>query len=423
MTATILLLILVAALGFAAGWLAGRSKPSAALTRLETEHKASAEALRESQAALTRLETEHKATAEALRKSQAELAAAEARLETERDYSRREREAAAEALRNEFKTMAHDLAQTESGKLREMHSRQLQDLLGPLGENIERFRNQYVAGAASTEQHIRDLIEQTAKVGHEASELARALRSNTKLQGNWGEAVLNNILEASGLTPGRDYEVQARTHDGEGRELIPDVVVRFPGGRAVIVDSKVSLTAFASYAATDEPDRRKAFLKEHIESVRRHVRELSEKHYEKAVDGAIGYVLMFIPNEAAYIAAVENDPRLAADAYRQRVILLNPTNLLMALQLAYNLWQTELQTRNVKDIYDSAEKLYAKFISFAKNFTKIGESIQRLDETYRDAYKQLATGNGNIVRQLENWRKKGFNPTGKLPDSLRGEED
>lgn len=383
-----LVTLLALAAGFAAGWLAGRSKLSAALGECRSA-----------------------------------LAAAQARLETEREHSRREREAAADALRAEFKAVAHDLSQTEAGHLRDLHAQQLHALLDPLGRNIEAFRQQYVAGTAAANQHIDDLIAQTTKVGHEASALSRALRANTKMQGDWGEAVLHNILEASGLTPGRDFIVQARTRDTEGRELIPDVVVRFPGDRAVVVDSKVSLTAFTAYTAADDTDSRKRFLREHLDSVRRHVDELSAKHYERVVEGAIGYVLMFIPNEAAYLAAVENDARLATDAYRKHVILLNPTNLLMALQLAYNLWQTELQSRNVKEIYDSAEKLYAKFVNFSRNFTKIGESIRRLDETYHDAYKQLATGNGNIVRQLEGWRKKGFNPTAQLPDGLRPEDE
>ncbi len=359
----------------------------------------------------------------ALDAARAEASAATARLDAERTHAAREREEAAAALRTEFRAMAHDLAQTEAGTLRTLHRQQLEALLTPLGEDIDRFRRQYASGTAATEQHIKDLIEQTAAVGREAAELAGALRSNSKLQGNWGEAILNNLLEASGLTPGRDFFVQERTRDDEGRDLIPDVVVRFPGERAVVVDSKVSLTAFTAYAVTDNADERQRYLREHIDSVRRHIRELSEKHYEKVVDGAIGYVLMFIPNEAAYLAAVENDRRLPTDAYRNRVILLNPTNLLMALQLAYNLWQTELQTRNVKDIYESAEKLYAKFVGFTRNFTKIGEGIRRLDAAYDDAYRQLATGNGNIVRQLENWRKKGFNPSVRLPDNFRPEDE
>ena len=227
----------------------------------------------------------------------------------------------------------------------------------------------------------------------------------------------------SGLTPGRDIFVQHHTRDAEGRELIPDVVVAFPGERRVVIDSKVSLTAFTDYAnATDEAERAAA-LKRHVASVRAHVKELSAKDYASAVEGAIGYVLMFIPNEAAYIAAVTADARLTADAYRAHVILLNPTNLLMALQLAYNLWQSELQGRSVREIYDAADRLYKKFCGFADNFVRIGRGIDQLNQTYVRAEKQLTSGRGSIVAQLEGWKKKGLTPSAELPPRLRPEED
>jgi DNA recombination protein RmuC len=268
------------------------------------------------------------------------------------------------------------------------------------------------------DQYIKDLVAQTTAVGREAGQLAQALKSNTKLQGNWGEAVLNNLLEASGLTEGRDYRVQEQTRDEEGRALIPDVVVNLPGDRAVVIDSKVSLTAFAAYAAAGSEEESARCLREHVLSVRRHVKELSVKNYSKVVKNSIGYVLMFVPNEAAYIAAVNADPRLASDAYAQRIILLNPTNLLMALQLAYNLWQSELQSRSVYEIYRSADRLYRKFAGFAKNFEQVGKGIRQLNEVYEKAEKQLTTGRGNIVEQLEGWKKKGLDPSADIPESL-----
>ena len=191
----------------------------------------------------------------------------------------------------------------------------------------------------------------------------------------------------------------------------------------MVTDSKVSLTAFTDYAnATDEAERAAA-LKRHVASVRAHVKELSAKDYASAVEGAIGYVLMFIPNEAAYIAAVTADARLTADAYRAHVILLNPTNLLMALQLAYNLWQSELQGRSVREIYDAADRLYKKFCGFADNFVRIGRGIDQLNQTYVRADKQLTSGRGSIVAQLEGWKKKGLTPSAELPPRLRPEED
>ncbi len=353
----------------------------------------------------------------------ARVAAAEARarLQAETQHTEDAMRQQAQALRSEFRAMTAEMVRTQSDSLRTEHLHSLEALLKPLGKDIQDFRTQFVSGHASLDQYIKQLVEQTTSLGQEADALAKALKGNSKLQGNWGEAVLGNLLEAAGLTEGRDFTLQARTKDEEGRDLIPDVVVHLPAGRNMVVDSKVSLTAFTAYVATDEPAEQERLLKEHVRSVRQHIKELSAKNYDKVVEGNIGYVLMFIPGEAAYVAAVTAEPTLPSEAYAQHIILINPTNLLMALQLAYNLWQTELQSRSVHEIYASAEKLYKKFSTFAQNFVKIGNGIQQLQHTYDDAQKQLATGRGNIVSQLEGWKKKGLNPSSDIPPALTEE--
>ncbi len=365
----------------------------------------------------------------AAEQARAEAAAAVAALESERRHSAQAAEKQAQALRTEFRAMASDLAEREGRALRTEHLHSLDALLAPLGKDIAHFREQFLKGHADLDRHIRDLVEQTSAVGREAEELTRALRGNTKLQGNWGEAVLSNLLDAAGLTEGRDYTVQQRTKDEEGRDLIPDVIVHLPGGRAVVVDSKVSLNAYTDFVTAQNETTEESIiaqreaLQAHVASVRRHIKELSAKNYNKAVKGSIGYVLMFIPGEAAYVAAVSAEPSLATEAYSRRVILINPTNLLMALQLAHNLWQSELQSRSVSEIYASAERLYKKFSLFAKNFVQIGASIRQLSATYESAEKQLATGRGNIVSQLEGWKKKGLTPTTDIPQALKEEEE
>lgn len=326
-------------------------------------------------------------------------------------------------LRETLENCAAHSAQQEGARLRKQHIQELETLLQPLSIHIDRFREQFIKGNADMERYVGDLVRQTATVSEEANHLAAALRGNNKLQGNWGEAVLQNILESSGLTAGRDFEVQAQTADAEGKRYIPDVIVHLPEGRNVVVDSKVSLTAFVAYMGCEDDRQREALLKEHIASVRRHVRELSEKRYDKVVKNTIGYVLLFIPSEAAYVAAVSADTTLASDAYARRVILLNPTNLLMALQLAYNLWQSERQRESVYEIYAAAERLYKKFSTFATNFLQLGRGIRQLSETYERAEKQLSTGRGNIVSQLEGWKKKGLNPSTDIPEGLLKEED
>lgn len=355
-------------------------------------------------------------------RSQREAVAARAMLEAERAHADEALRKQAAALRAEFKAMSVDMMRTQGETLREQHVHTLEELLKPLGKDIELFRSQYVAGNASLNSYIDKLVAQTASLGQEADHLAKALKGDNKLQGNWGEAVLANLLEASGLSEGRDFSVQLHTADGKGSSAIPDVVVHLPGGRNVIIDSKVSLKAYTDYVAADDAAEQERLLKEHVRSVRQHVKELSAKDYAKTVADTIGYVLMFIPGEGAYVAAVNADPQLTINAYAQHVIVINPTNLLMALQLAHNLWQSELQSRSVREIYNSADRLYKKFCTFSQNFVKIGNAIAKLQQTYNEAHGQLATGKGNIVSQLENWRKKGLSPSASIPQELEAEE-
>lgn len=356
-------------------------------------------------------------------RSQREAIAAKAQLKAEQQHADEAMRKQAQALRAEFKAMSVEMMRTQGDALREQHVNSLEALLKPLGHDIEAFRTQFVKGHASLDGYIKALVEQTQSLGREADDLAKALKGNTKLQGNWGEAVLANLLSVSGLTEGRDYTLQSHVADGHGSVAIPDVVVHLPQSRNVIIDSKVSLKAFTEYVAADDALEQDRLMKEHLRSVRQHIKELADKNYSKLVKDSIGYVLMFIPGEAAYVAAVTADPTLPTEAYKQHVILINPTNLLMALQLAYNLWQSELQSRSVNEIYTSAEKLYKKFSTFAQNFVKIGNSIDQLHRTYDDAQRQLTTGRGNIISQLEGWRKKGLTPSASLPDELTGEEE
>lgn len=356
-------------------------------------------------------------------RTQREAVQAKAQLEAERKHSDEGMRRQAAALRSEFKAMSVEMMRTQGDQLREQHLHSLEALLTPLGRNIEQFRTQFVTGHASLDRYISELVKQTSALGREADDLAKALKGNNKLQGNWGEAVLANLLATAGLTEGRDYTLQQQQNSEQGSRLIPDVVVHLPEHRNVIIDSKVSLKAYAEYVAADEAAVQEQKLKEHVRSVRQHIKELSAKNYAKTVPDSIGYVLMFIPGEAAYVTAVNADPQLPADAYAAHIILINPTNLLMALQLAYNLWQSELQSRSVQEIYSSAEKLYKKFSLFTQNFVKIGHSLSQLQRTYDEAHRQLAAGRGNIVSQLEGWKKKGLNPSAGLPDELTREAD
>lgn len=410
----IILFVLIAFIaGFAFGRLKAQQGQQAALASQQTQAQA---ALAEAQQAVRQAQAE-------AQEARIHAAQAQTRLEAERKHSDESLRVQAQALRAEFKAMTAEMVSTQSASLREQHLHSLESLLKPLDMDIRSFRTQFVDKHASLDAYIKQLVEQTQSLGQEAEDLAKALRGNSKLQGNWGETVLTNLLEASGLTKGRDFELQAHTQNEDGQLFIPDVVVHLPGKRNLVIDSKVSLTAYTEYVATDDAKQQEQWLKEHVRSVRQHVKELSAKNYDKLVEGNIGYVLMFIPGEGAFVTALNAAPTLPTEAYSQHVILINPTNLLMALQLAYNLWQSELQSRSVREIYDSASKLYKKFTLFAQNFLKVGTSVQQLQRTYEDAYKQLATGRGNIVSQLEGWKKKGLMPPSEIPAPLLEEAE
>ncbi len=355
--------------------------------------------------------------------SQRKAVEAQAKLKALQQHTEETLKLQTDALRAEFKAMSADMVRTQSDTLRQEHLHTLEGLLKPLGRDIESFRNQFLEGNANLDGYIKALAQQTTSLGREAEELARALKGNTKLQGNWGEAVLANLLSASGLTEGRDYTLQSHQKNDEGKTVIPDVVVHLPENRNIIIDSKVSLTAYTAFCATDDTLQQGQLLKDHVASVRKHIKELSQKDYAKHVPGSIGYVLMFIPSESAYVAALNAEPLLSTEAYASHVILINPTNLLMALQLAYNLWQSELQSRSVSEIYSSAEKLYKKFSTFAANFLRIGDNIDKLRGTYDEAQKQLSTGRGNIVSQLEGWKKKGLMPSSSIPEKMLVDTD
>ena len=236
------------------------------------------------------------------------------------------------------------------------------------------------------------------------------MKGDSKMQGDWGEMVLETILENSGLRKDEEFFIQENTKDENGKNFRPDVIVRFPEGRSVVIDSKVSLTAYTDALAAETDEERERLMKSHAQSVRKHIDELAEKDYSKLVEDAIGFVLMFIPNETSYIAAMKQQPDLSRYAYQKKIIIISPSNLLMALQLAYNLWQYDRQNKNVEKIVKTAADLYDKVATFEDTFTGIGDLITRLSGTYDKAKKQLYDGTGNVMRRVESLKNLGVTP-------------
>lgn len=360
--------------------------------------------------------------------------AAQMRQENDRQWAEK-----MEALRQEMQRMtaeqqkaaAEQLAAKQSA-LQENNRLQMDELLKPIKEQFADFKKSVEDSKTQNEvnkkelqstfeatmklfqqeqqQAVTSLKEQTSKIGSDAANLTKALKGDSKLQGDWGEMVLETILENSGLRKDEEFFIQENTKDENGKNFRPDVIVRFPEGRSVVIDSKVSLTAYTDALAADNDADRDRLMKAHVLSVRKHIDELAEKDYSKLVDDAIGFVLMFIPNETSYIAAMKQQPELSRYAYQKKIIIISPSNLLMALQLAYNLWQYDRQNKNVEKIVKTAADLYDKVAGFEDTFTSIGDVLSRLSTTYDKAKKQLYEGSGNVMRRVESLKSLGVTP-------------
>ena len=375
-----------------------------------------------------------------------ELQALKEQMASERQYAAQMREEndrqwaeKMEALRQEMQRMtaeqqkaaAEQLAAKQSA-LQENNRLQMDELLKPIKEQFADFKKSVEDSKTQNEvnkkelqstfeatmklfqqeqqQAVTSLKEQTSKIGSDAANLTKALKGDSKLQGDWGEMVLETILENSGLRKDEEFFIQENTKDENGKNFRPDVIVRFPEGRSVVIDSKVSLTAYTDALAADNDADRDRLMKAHALSVRKHIDELAEKDYSKLVDDAIGFVLMFIPNETSYIAAMKQQPELSRYAYQKKIIIISPSNLLMALQLAYNLWQYDRQNKNVEKIVKTAADLYDKVAGFEETFTNIGDVLSRLSTTYDKAKKQLYEGSGNVMRRVESLKSLGVTP-------------
>ena len=341
-----------------------------------------------------------------------------------------------EALKNEISRITLEQLAKKQDALQDQNRSQMGELLQPIREKFAEFEKSVneskTQNAVQKEdlkksfesmmklfeqqqnQAVNSLKEQTDKIGNDAANLTKALKGDSKMQGDWGEMVLETILENSGLVRDEHFFVQDNVKDEDGKNFRPDVVVRFPEGRSVVIDSKVSLTAYADAMTADAEEIRTQRMAAHVQSVVKHIDELAAKKYDELVENAIGYVLLFIPNEAAYGAALKARPLVAQDAYKKKIIIISPSNLLMTLQLAYNLWQYDKQTKNVEKIVQSASGLYDKVALFQDSFEKIGSQIQTLSATFESAKGQLSEGKGNVLTRVEKFKELGITPKKQL---------
>ena len=341
-----------------------------------------------------------------------------------------------DTLREEMAVMSRDTLSARQEDLQETNRRQIGDLLRPIREEMDAFRRSVEEGRTAGEVAKEDikhsfesmlrlfeqqqlnavgaLREQAECIRRDARDLSRVLRSDSKTQGDWGEMILESLLESSGLEKDTHYFVQENVKDAEGHNFRPDVVVRFPEGRSVIIDSKVSLTAYARSREAQTDAERRRELREHVRSVRRHVDELAGKRYDTLVKDSIGLVLMFIPNDNCCLTALEEDPELGRYAYSRGIVIISPSNLMIALQLAYNMWQQDRRGKNIETIVKTAGELYDKVAGMSETFEDLGSHIDRLTQAYEKTRSQLYEGRGNIMRRMESLRDLGLTPRKRI---------
>lgn len=328
-------------------------------------------------------------------------------------------------MEHRFVSLSEEVLRKRQDELDKANREALTAMVRPVREDLQKMQQSMVdARMSSASQHatLDKTIESLSLFAHDmaqkTADLTRALQAGGKMQGDWGEQLLASILEGSGLRPGEEFETQASVKDNEGNNLRPDVIVHCPGGRNIIIDSKVSLTAYLNYNAAHTPEEAEAAKKDNLRSIRTHIDELERKHYDQLVAGALPQVLMFIPNEGSYILALRTDPQIGQYAYRKHIILINPTNLMLSLQMIYNLWQTERQNKNTERVMKQAAELYDKFAVFCEKFNRIRQDIDGLRTHADDALNTLSAGRGNIVRRLESLKQLGVTPKKQIDENL-----
>lgn len=333
---------------------------------------------------------------------------------------------AEEQLSNRFKTLASEILEDKTKRFTEQNQTNLNQLLEPLKVKITEFQGKvqevYVQEGkdrSALAEQVKQLMSLNNQLSKDAHNLTSALKGQAKAQGTWGERILEQVLEASGLRKGHEYEVQESHIRADGSRAQPDVVVHLPEDRHLIVDAKVSLKAYEEHANAETDHQRDAALKRHLDSVRAHIKGLSEKNYQQLYGlQSLDFVLMFIPLEPAFMLAISHDSDLWQDAWKKNVLLVSPSTLLFVVRTVAHLWRQEQQNRNAQEIASRGAELYDKLVGFVKDLDSLGIKLKQAQETYDDAYSKFTGGRGNAIRQAEMLKELGVKPTKQLPQKL-----
>jgi len=344
------------------------------------------------------------------------------------DAMNQELKSSQQKLQQDFEALSRKIFEDNRKRFENESKRTLEVSLSPLKKEIEGFRQRVEQTHKADLQdrnrlqgQMIELQKQAQQIGQDAIQLANALKGESKSQGNWGEMILERLLEDSGLERGREYQVQASYIDEEGRRKQPDVVIKLPEGRDIIIDSKVSLVAYERFfnAATEE--QRAAALKDHLSSMRNHFSGLSHKKYDD-LEGvnSLDFVFMFVPVEPAYILTLQSATDLFQQAYDKGVVMVSPTTLMATLRTVSNIWRYEKQNMNAQKIADDAGGLYDQFVLLVESLDQLGKRLEDTQKSYQQARNRLSEGRGNVVRRIENIKKLGVKSKKQLPDSIKG---
>jgi len=329
---------------------------------------------------------------------------------------------AKEALTSQFKNLANEILEDKSKRFTEQNAASLDALLKPLQTKLSEFKEQVnnsYGNEARERFALKSEIERLAnlnlRMSDETRSLTQALKGDSKVQGNWGELVLESILESSGLRKGEEYVVQDSHTQVDGSRLQPDVVIKLPEGKSLVVDSKVSITAYARHAETTDADTAERELAAHIQSLRQHIQGLSGKNYSSLYGvGSVDFVLMFVPIEPAFLLALKTAPNLYQEALSKNIVLVCPSTLMATLRTVAHLWRQDHQNRNALEIAKQCGSLYDKFVGFVEDLEKLGQRLDQAQTSYHDAFNKLKTGKGNLIRSAEKVRELGVKPSKNL---------
>lgn len=329
-------------------------------------------------------------------------------------------------FQKEFENVANRILEEKSLKFTSQNEKQIGDILNPLKENIELFKNKIeennkesIKQNSSLQEQLKMLRELNQQITKEAENLTKALKGDNKVQGNWGEVILETILERSGLVKDREYFTQQSINTNDGRRFRPDVIIKLPEDKIVVIDSKVSLLAYERFCSCEEISDQDGFLKEHVSSLKNHIRSLSEKRYQDLPGlGALDFILLFIPIEPAFLIAMQRDQKLFNEAFDRNILIVSPSTLIASLKIISSTWKYEYQNQNAREIARQGGELYDKFVGFTNDLLNLGANLDRAQGVYSDALKKLSEGKGNLVTRAGNLKNLGLKTSKSIHISL-----